>query len=406
MDDSQISVDLGFSSDVYTQSDRDDNIMTPLKSSSPASFDTEQHTHNVDDPTLIDGASGNNVDDPTLAGGSAGTSSDCITVGKSAPVSSTSPTSSAGIVDDTEAIQIKNVEKERKVKFRWTQPLESELVRLYGDAKNDGLWPGPKNRHTQAHVWRRISATLNAKFKLSVNGKQCADKWITLKKKYIQLKHDNVRSGSGNEEEKLKLVFPLYCDFEKIMGASDLTVPAFEMNSILPGTDIEVIDIEGKVSLVRNSFTDNDVQVVVPGSFKSEDIVGASGKQMTSKAQGQTKIITKAKAIGSTYKKKYSDILEVNKDWNKTISDYTVDAGKRHAEMMTNARRQTDIMAELLDVMKSSQGNVFPGQQPFNNSHIPSFPGRPGPSRPTYNFNSNQDQANSFLPPGPYMSQL
>ena len=51
------------------------------------------------------------------------------------------------------------------------------LVTLYQDAKNDGLWPGAKNKHTQSHVWRRIVLSLNTKFSCDLTGKQ----WNTLK---------------------------------------------------------------------------------------------------------------------------------------------------------------------------------------------------------------------------------
>ena len=50
-------------------------------------------------------------------------------------------------------IKIKNVNsKEKKAKFKWTSEREKALVKLCEDKKNDGLWPGSKNKLSQAHV--------------------------------------------------------------------------------------------------------------------------------------------------------------------------------------------------------------------------------------------------------------
>ena len=115
---------------------------------------------------------------------------------------------------------------------------------MYEDAKNDGLWHGSKNKHSQAYVWGRIALTINQKFNCECTYKQCADKWGSLKKKYIQIKGNTSKSGSGHDQEKITTTSPLFEDFERLMGSSDLVEAVVEITSVQPGIEKDAIVVE------------------------------------------------------------------------------------------------------------------------------------------------------------------
>lgn len=108
--------------------------------------------------------------------------------------------------------------------------------------------PGPKAKHTQAHVWRRIAQSITNKFSVVLEHKQCKDKWNTMKQRYLLHKF-KIRSGSPEQMEEILLAFPHFEKFDKILGSSDLTQPAIEITSVLPGTDVEVVQSDGSIVL-------------------------------------------------------------------------------------------------------------------------------------------------------------
>ena len=150
---------------------------------------------------------------------------------------------------------------------------------------------------------------------------------------------------STEEFEEAVKDFPYYKDFERILGTSDLVSPSSIFAARLPTGDSEP-----SPSLTEDENVDiTDVQ-------QSSD----------TKKLIKHNVINKARKLGYSYKKNYSDILSLSTEYNKTLGTFLESQAQKHQQMIENQNEQNRIPGSLVDILKQEKEY----QRFYSNFHL------------------------------------